>query len=311
MWINDGYYKELLKALTLLANGSFDFDQSQLRKYEGKKYTDITQSLIAIKENSQQQADQAATMMSSVIYGNYQPVDTKEIPLYGYTAFYEKYNDLIFHLETMRENIREIKKSIVQKGRVNESITIDNFRGKWRELIMDINLVLESLATPINEITTVINSVARGDLSKKMRLKIDDFEITGDLFNLATTINTMVDQLALFASEVTRVAKEVGTDGLLGGQAKVDGVSGTWLDLTNNVNGMADSLTSQVRNIADVTTAVARGDLSQKITVDAKGEILELKGTINTMVDQLALFASEVTRVAKEVGTDGLLGGQA
>ncbi len=311
MWINDNYYDELLKAIRQISDGSFDFDQSQLRKYKGKKYTDITESLVAIKQNSQQQAYQATTMIDSIICGTYQPVDTKKIPLHGYSEFYEKYNELISLLETMKENITEIKKTIIQKGKINESITVNNLRGKWRELITDINLVLESLSTPINEITTVINSVAKGDLSKKMRLKIDNFEITGDLFNLATTINTMVDQLALFASEVTRVAREVGTDGLLGGQAKVDGVSGTWLDLTNNVNGMADSLTSQVRNIADVTTAVAKGDLSQKITVDAKGEILELKKTINTMVDQLAQFASEVTRVAKEVGTDGLLGGQA
>ena len=149
-------------------------------------------------------------------------------------------------------------------------------------------------------------AVANGDLSKKITV-----DVRGEILQLKDTINTMVDQLNAFASEVTRVAREVGTEGKLGGQAQVPGVAGTWKDLTDNVNSMASNLTGQVRNIADVTTAVARGDLSRKITVDVKGEILELKNTINTMVDQLNAFASEVTRVAREVGTEGKLGGQA
>ncbi len=149
-------------------------------------------------------------------------------------------------------------------------------------------------------------AVAKGDLSQKITV-----EAKGEVAQLASTINTMVDQLSSFAAEVTRVAREVGTEGKLGGQAQVKGVSGTWRDLTDNVNFMASSLTEQVRNIATVTTAVANGDLSKKITVDAKGEIFELKDTINTMVDQLRAFASEVTRVAREVGTEGRLGGQA
>ncbi len=149
-------------------------------------------------------------------------------------------------------------------------------------------------------------AVAKGDLAQKITV-----DAKGEILELKNTINIMVDQLSSFASEVTRVAREVGTDGKLGGQAEVKGVSGTWKDLTDSVNGMAANLTGQVRNIADVTTAVAQGDLTQKITVDAKGEILELKDTINTMVDQLSSFASEVTRVAREVGTDGKLGGQA
>ena len=163
-----------------------------------------------------------------------------------------------------------------------------------------------NLTDQVRNIAQVTTAVARGDLSRKITV-----DVRGEILELKDTINTMVDQLNSFASEVTRVAREVGTEGRLGGQANVPGVAGTWKDLTDNVNGLAANLTTQVRNIAEVTTAVARGDLSRKITVDVKGEILELKNTINTMVDQLNAFASEVTRVAREVGTEGKLGGQA
>ena len=164
---------------------------------------------------------------------------------------------------------------------------------------------------PTTEVARVIGAVAQGDLRQKMALEIDGQPVKGEFLRIGTTVNAMVDQLSSFADEVTRVAKEVGTDGKLGGQAQVKGVSGTWKDLTDNVNVLARNLTDQVRNIATVTTAVANGDLSQKITVDVKGEILELKNTMNTMVDQLESFAAEVTRVAREVGTEGKLGGQA
>jgi HAMP domain-containing protein len=157
----------------------------------------------------------------------------------------------------------------------------------------------------------VIGAVAKGDLSQKMEMEVEGRAIRGEFLRTSKIVNKMVDQLSSFSSEVTRVAREVGSEGKLGGQARVKGVSGTWKDLTDNVNSMADNLTAQVRNIAEVTTAVANGDLSKKITVDVKGEILELKNTINTMVDQLSSFASEVTRVAREVGTEGKLGGQA
>src|SRR5207249_2269633 len=163
-----------------------------------------------------------------------------------------------------------------------------------------------NLTSQVRNIAQVTTAVANGDLSKKITV-----DVRGEILELKVTINTMVDQLNAFASEVTRVAREVGTEGMLGGQAEVRGVSGTWKDLTESGNSMANNLTGQVRNIADVTTAVATGDLSKKITADAKGEILELKNTINTMVDQLNAFASEVTRVAREVGTEGRLGGQA
>ena len=163
-----------------------------------------------------------------------------------------------------------------------------------------------NLTAQVRNIADVTTAVANGDLSKKITV-----DVKGEILELKNTINTMVDQLSSFASEVTRVAREVGTEGKLGGQADVKGVAGTWKDLTDSVNSMAGNLTGQVRNIADVTTAVANGDLSKKITVDVRGEILELKNTINTMVDQLRSFASEVTRVAREVGTEGKLGGQA
>ena len=171
--------------------------------------------------------------------------------------------------------------------------------------------MIDDLVRPTIEVSRVLDAVAEGDLSQKMSLKIEGQPVRGEFLRIGTTVNTMLDQLSSFASEVTRVAREVGTEGILGGQARVKDVSGIWRDLTDNVNFMANNLTTQVRNIADVTTAVANGDLSKKITVDVKGEVLELKNTINTMVDQLRSFADEVTRVAREVGTEGKLGGQA
>src|SRR5207245_1156257 len=169
-----------------------------------------------------------------------------------------------------------------------------------------VNFMASNLTAQVRNIADVTKAVAMGDLSKKIAV-----DVKGEILELKHTMNTMVDQLRAFADEVTRVAREVGTEGKLGGQAEVKGVSGTWKDLTDNVNFMASNLTGQVRSIAQVTTAVAKGDLSQKITVDVRGEILELKNTINTMVDQLSSFADEVTRVAREVGTEGKLGGQA
>ena len=179
--------------------------------------------------------------------------------------------------------------------------------GVWKDLTESpVNLMASNLTAQVRNISDVTIAVASGDLSRKITV-----DVRGEILQLKEAINTMVDQLRSFASEVTRVAREVGTDGRLGGQAVVPGVAGTWKDLTDNVNLLAANLTTQVRNIAEVTTAVARGDLSRKITVDVSGEVLELKNTINTMVDQLNAFASEVTRVAREVGTEGKLGGQA
>ena len=175
--------------------------------------------------------------------------------------------------------------------------------GVWRDLTDSVNGMAGNLTAQVRNIAQVATAVARGDLSQKI-----DVDARGEILELKNTLNTMVDQLSNFAEQVTRVAREVGTEGMLGGQAEVQGVSGTWKDLTQSVNFMANNLTIQVRNIAEVTTAVAKGDLSKKITVDAKGEILELVTTVNTMVDQLSNFAEQVTRVAREVGTDGQAG---
>src|SRR6202051_4612218 len=194
---------------------------------------------------------------------------------------------------------------------MTERATLSGANGAWATSIDSVNSLIDDLVRPTTEVARVIVAVAEGDLSQKMALEIEGRPLKGEFARIGTTVNSMVDQLSAFASQVTRVAKEVGTEGRLGGQAEVKGVSGTWKDLTDNVNGLANNLTAQVRNIAKVTTAVAKGDLSQKITVDAKGEIFELKNTINVMVDQLNSFAAEVTRVAKEVGTEEKLGGQA
>ncbi len=191
-------------------------------------------------------------------------------------------------------------------GKLGGQAEVEGVSGTWKDLTDSVNGMAGNLTSQVRNIAAVTTAVAKGDLSKKITV-----DVRGEILELKNTINTMVDQLNGFASEVTRVAREVGTEGQLGGQAQVLGVSGTWKDLTDNVNFMANNLTNQVRNIAEVTTAVAKGDLSKKITVDVKGEILELKNTINTMVDQLGAFASEVTRVAREVGTEGQLGGQA
>src|SRR6185436_10708235 len=178
--------------------------------------------------------------------------------------------------------------------------------GAWKDLTDNVNSMASNLTSQVRNIADVTTAVAQGDLSRKITVKVK-----GEILQLKNTIITMVDQLNAWASEVTRVAREVGTEGKLGGQADVKGVAGVWKGLTDNVNLMASNLTSQVRNIADVTTAVAKGDLSRKITVEVKGELLQLKKTVNTMVDQLNAFGSEVTRVAREVGTEGKLGGQA
>src|SRR4051812_6564422 len=211
----------------------------------------------------------------------------------------------------MNRELQRIGRVIGREGRMTERASLGPVGGAWEESIESINALIDDLVRPTTEVARVIDAVADGDLNQKMALEIEGQPVKGEFLRIGTTVNAMVDQLSSFADEVTRVAREVGTEGELGGQAQVQGVSGTWKDLTDSVNLMAGNLTSQVRNIAQVTTAVANGDLSQKITVDVKGEILDLKRTINTMVDQLSSFADEVTRVAREVGTEGILGGQA
>jgi HAMP domain-containing protein/CheY-like chemotaxis protein/signal transduction histidine kinase len=218
----------------------------------------------------------------------------------------ETLNTMVDQLNRFAGEVTRVAREVGSEGRLGGQANVPGVAGTWKDLTDSVNSMAGNLTGQVRNIAEVTTAVARGDLSRKITV-----DVKGEILELKNTINTMVDQLNAFAGEVTRVAREVGTEGKLGGQAQVPGVAGTWKDLTDNVNFMASNLTGQVRNIAEVSTAVARGDLSRKITVDVKGEILELKDTINTMVDQLRSFASEVTRVAREVGTDGKLGGQA
>jgi HAMP domain-containing protein/CheY-like chemotaxis protein/signal transduction histidine kinase len=215
-------------------------------------------------------------------------------------------NTMVDQLNAFASEVTRVAREVGTEGKLGGQAGVPGVAGTWKDLTDNVNFMASNLTAQVRNIAEVATAIAGGDLSKKITV-----DVRGEMLLLKDTLNTMVEQLRSFAAEVTRVAREVGTDGRLGGQAVVPGVAGTWKDLTDNVNLLAANLTTQVRNIAEVTTAVARGDLSRKITVDVKGEILELKNTINTMVDQLNGFASEVTRVAREVGTEGLLGGQA
>ena len=218
----------------------------------------------------------------------------------------ETLNTMVDQLNRFAGEVTRVAREVGTEGRLGGQAQVPGVAGTWKDLTDNVNLLAANLTTQVRNIAEVTTAVARGDLSRKITV-----DVKGEILDLKTTINTMVDQLNAFAAEVTRVAREVGTDGKLGGQAQVPGVAGTWKDLTDNVNFMASNLTAQVRNIAEVATAIAGGDLSKKITVDVRGEILLLKETLNTMVEQLRSFAGEVTRVAREVGTDGRLGGQA
>src|SRR6266478_5782307 len=215
-------------------------------------------------------------------------------------------NTMVDQLNAFASEVTRGAREVGTEGKLSGQAQVKGVAGTWKDLTDNVNLMAGKLTGQVRNIATVTTAVANGDLTKKITV-----DVKGEFLELKDTVNVMVDQLRSFASEVTRVAREVGSEGILGGQARVEGVSGTWKDLTDNVNFMARNLTSQVRNIAAITTAVATGNLSKKITVEVKGEILELKNTINTMVDQLSSFASEVTRVAREVGTEGKLGGQA
>ncbi|HEY5010135.1 MAG TPA: HAMP domain-containing protein, partial [Acidimicrobiales bacterium] len=218
----------------------------------------------------------------------------------------EAINTMVEQLRSFASEVTRVAREVGTEGKLGGQAVVPGVAGTWKDLTDNVNSMASNLTGQVRNIAEVTTAVARGDLSRKITV-----DVKGEILQLKDTINTMVDQLNGFASEVSRVAREVGTEGKLGGQAIVPGVAGTWKDLTDSVNAMCGNLTDQVRNIAHVTTAVARGDLSRKITVDVRGEILELKDTINTMVDQLNSFASEVTRVAREVGTEGKLGGQA
>jgi HAMP domain-containing protein/CheY-like chemotaxis protein/signal transduction histidine kinase len=223
----------------------------------------------------------------------------------------DTFNEIVAANQQMAGELKRIGQVVGKEGRTRERTRFQQLRGSWGEIETSVNTLVDDLLRPTTEVTRAIGAVAQGNLTQTVRLDVDGRPLEGEFLRSANIVNTMIQQLSIFTSEVTRVAREVGTDGKLGGQAQVPGVAGTWKDLTDSVNSMASNLTGQVRNIAEVATAVASGDLSRKITVDVRGEILQLKEAINTMVDQLRSFASEVTRVAREVGTDGKLGGQA
>jgi len=271
----------------------------------GGTWKDLTDNVNSMAGNLTSQVRNIAEVTTAVAKGDLSrkvTVDVKgEIAELKNTV-----NTMVDQLNSFASEVTRVAREVGSEGKLGGQAQVPGVAGTWKDLTDNVNFMAGNLTAQVRNIAEVATAIANGDLSKKITV-----DVRGEILQLKETINTMVDQLNAFAGEVTRVAREVGTDGRLGGQAVVPGVGGTWKDLTDNVNLLAANLTTQVRNIAEVTTAVARGDLSRKITVDVKGEILELKNTINTMVDQLNAFASEVTRVAREVGTEGKLGGQA
>ncbi len=268
-------------------------------------WRDLTENVNQMADNLTNQVRNIANVTTAVAQGDLSKkitVDVKGEVL----ELKETINTMVDQLRAFSAEVTRVAREVGTEGRLGGQASVEGVSGVWRDLTDNVNFMALSLTEQVRNIAQVTTAVANGDLSKKITV-----DVRGEIAELKNTINTMVDQLSSFADEVTRVAREVGTEGKLGGQANVKGVSGTWKDLTDSVNGLASNLTDQVRNIAEVTTAVAKGDLSQKITVDARGEILQLKNTVNIMVDQLSSFAGELTRVAREVGTEGILGGQA
>ncbi|HEY2667405.1 MAG TPA: HAMP domain-containing protein, partial [Actinomycetota bacterium] len=268
-------------------------------------WKDLTDSVNFMASNLTDQVRNIAQMATAVARGDLSQKITVEAKG-EVAALAETINSMTDTLRAFANEVTRVAREVGTEGALGGQAEVEGVSGTWKDLTDSVNVMASNLTSQVRNIAQVTTAVARGDLSQKITV-----EAKGEVAALAETINSMTDTLRAFADEVTRVAREVGTEGRLGGQARVEGVSGTWKDLTDNVNQLAGNLTSQVRNIAQVTTAVAQGDLSQKITVDVRGEILELKDTINTMVDQLGSFADEVTRVAREVGTEGKLGGQA
>jgi HAMP domain-containing protein/signal transduction histidine kinase/CheY-like chemotaxis protein len=278
--------------------------QAEVKGVSGT-WKDLTQSVNFMATNLTSQVRTIAEVTTAVAQGDLSKkitVDAKGEIL----ALVTTVNTMVDQLSAFGDEVTRVAREVGTEGQLGGQARVRDVSGIWKDLTDNVNLMANNLTSQVRSISSVATAVANGDLTKKITV-----EARGEIAQLAETINTMVDTLSAFGDEVTRVAREVGTDGILGGQARVPGVSGTWKDLTESVNFMASNLTGQVRNIAEVTTAVARGDLSKKIDVDARGEILELKTTVNTMVGQLSAFGDEVTRVAREVGTEGRLGGQA
>ncbi|MDM8536369.1 HAMP domain-containing protein [Desulfobacterales bacterium HSG17] len=268
-------------------------------------WRDLTDNVNLMADNLTAQVRNIADVTTAVANGNL----TRKITIDArgeILALKETINTMVEQLSRFANEVTRVSRDVGTEGRLGGQAVVEGVSGTWRDLTTTVNDMAENLTAQVRNIAEVTTAVARGDLTRKITI-----DARGEVSELKETINNMVDQLSRFANEVTRVSREVGTDGRLGGQAVVEGVSGTWRDLTDNVNLMADNLTAQVRSIAEVTTAVAKGDLTRKITIDASGEILELKSTINIMVEHLRLFADEVTRVSREVGIEGKLGGQA
>ncbi|HTZ80165.1 MAG TPA: HAMP domain-containing protein [Stellaceae bacterium] len=278
--------------------------QAQVREVTGV-WKDLTESVNSMASNLTAQVRNIAEVTIAVANGDLSKKITVDVRG-EILLLKEAINTMVDQLRSFASEVTRVAREVGTEGKLGGQALVPGVAGTWKDLTDSVNAMCGNLTDQVRNIAQVTTAVARGDLSRKITV-----DVRGEILELKDTINTMVDQLNAFASEVTRVAREVGTDGRLGGQAQVGGVAGTWKDLTDSVNSMAGNLTGQVRNIAEVATAIARGDLSKKITVTVSGEILQLKETINTMVDQLNAFASEVTRVAREVGTDGRLGGQA
>ena len=278
--------------------------QAQVREVTGV-WKDLTESVNLMASNLTAQVRNISDVTIAVANGDLSKKITVDVRG-EILQLKEAINTMVDQLRSFAAEVTRVAREVGTEGRLGGQAVVPGVGGTWKDLTDNVNLLAANLTTQVRNIAEVTTAVARGDLSRKITV-----DVKGEILELKNTINTMVDQLNSFASEVTRVAREVGTEGRLGGQAQVPGVAGTWKDLTDNVNSMASNLTAQVRNIAEVSTAIAGGDLSKKITVNVSGEILQLKETINTMVDQLNAFAGEVTRVAREVGTEGRLGGQA
>jgi HAMP domain-containing protein len=268
-------------------------------------WKDLTESVNSMASNLTAQVRNIADVTIAVANGDLSKKITVDVRG-EILQLKEAINTMVDQLRSFASEVTRVAREVGTEGQLGGQAIVPGVTGAWKDLTDSVNAMCGNLTAQVRNIAQVTTAVARGDLSRKITV-----DVSGEILELKETINTMVDQLNGFAGEVTRVAREVGTEGRLGGQAQVPGVAGTWKDLTDNVNSMASNLTAQVRNIAEVSTAIASGDLSKKITVNVSGEILELKETINTMVDQLNAFASEVTRVAREVGTEGRLGGQA
>src|SRR6187549_3677612 len=308
--LNEALVEELTKARNTIGLKGHLNHRVELPRFAKGSWASGVESINSLISDLVHPTIEIAHVISSVAKGNLSqemPLKIGDHVLQGeFAKIAAEVNDMVKQLNLFSMEVTRVAREVGSEGKLGGQAKVKGVAGVWKDLTDSVNQMAGNLTAQVRNIAEVTTAVAKGDLRKKITV-----DVQGEILELKNTINTMVDQLNSFSSEVTRVAREVGTDGKLGGQARVEGVAGTWKDLTDNVNFMAANLTGQVRNIAEVTTAVANGDLSKKITVDVRGEILELKSTINTMVDQLNSFAGEVTRVAREVGTEGKLGGQA